>query len=80
MRAAAPIARSSVLRFRRVPARHRIRCRVLLRLCLGLGLAVAFSLVKKHGGHLSLDPAEGEGARFTVLLPAAAPRRRARRR
>jgi two-component system cell cycle sensor histidine kinase/response regulator CckA len=37
----------------------------------GLGLATAFSVVKKHGGHLDLESEVGKGATFTVLLPAA---------
>lgn len=35
----------------------------------GLGLAIVESLVKQHGGALSLKTAPGEGATFTVRLP-----------
>jgi PAS domain S-box-containing protein len=37
----------------------------------GLGLATAFSIVKKHGGHLTVESTPGEGATFTLYLPAA---------
>ncbi|HBL16336.1 MAG: hypothetical protein A2X36_02870 [Elusimicrobia bacterium GWA2_69_24] len=39
----------------------------------GLGLAVCHSIVAKHGGALTVDSRPGEGARFTIALPAAAP-------
>ncbi|HET6628720.1 MAG TPA: ATP-binding protein [Woeseiaceae bacterium] len=42
---------------------------------LGLGLAVARSLVQLHGGSISADSGgEGKGSEFTIRLPAAAPR------
>ena len=37
----------------------------------GLGLAIAKAFVEAHGGHIGLDPAYGEGARFVVELPGA---------
>lgn len=37
----------------------------------GLGLATAFSIVKKHGGHLGAESKEGIGSIFTVYLPAS---------
>jgi two-component system, NtrC family, sensor kinase len=38
----------------------------------GLGLAVAYSLVKRHGGGIEVESPETGGAVFTVHLPAAA--------
>lgn len=38
----------------------------------GLGLAVARSIVEQHAGEISVRSKPGEGAEFTVLLPAAA--------
>jgi signal transduction histidine kinase len=38
----------------------------------GLGLAVAYGLVKAHGGQLDLIPQSGRGARFDIVLPAGA--------
>jgi len=39
----------------------------------GLGLAIVSSVVEAHGGAVSLDTAPGEGATFTVTLPALGP-------
>jgi len=37
----------------------------------GQGLAIAYDIVpKKHGGTLCVESEEGEGAVFTILLPA----------
>ena len=36
----------------------------------GLGLATAFSIVQRHGGHIGVDSRLGEGTSFTVYLPA----------
>ncbi len=37
----------------------------------GLGLAVCHSIVRNHDGHLSVESRPGEGATFTIHLPAA---------
>ena len=38
---------------------------------VGLGLAVARSLVQAHGGEIDFDSEEGQGATFWFTLPAA---------
>ncbi len=37
----------------------------------GLGLSIAYSVVKRHGGEIEVESVLGEGSTFTVLLPAA---------
>ncbi len=37
----------------------------------GLGLSIAYSVVKRHGGDIEVESVLGEGSTFTVLLPAA---------
>jgi signal transduction histidine kinase len=37
----------------------------------GLGLSISHSIVKNHGGLLSVESIEGQGAEFTVQLPLA---------
>ncbi len=37
----------------------------------GLGLSTCFSIIQKHGGHVRVESALGEGTRFEVFLPAA---------
>ncbi len=36
----------------------------------GLGLAVVHSIINKHGGSIKVESQEGEGATFSILLPA----------
>jgi len=36
----------------------------------GLGLASAYSIVSRHGGHISAESTAGKGAACTILLPA----------
>lgn len=38
---------------------------------MGLGLAVCYSIVKKHKGHIAVESMRGEGTTFYVYLPAA---------
>ena len=37
----------------------------------GLGLATVFSIIQKHGGHITVDSQLGKGATFTLYLPAS---------
>jgi PAS domain S-box-containing protein len=37
----------------------------------GLGLATAYSIIRKHGGHISVASKSGEGSVFTIDLPAS---------
>ena len=41
----------------------------------GLGLAVSLGIVQAHGGSLTAEASAGQGARFVIRLPAAAPGR-----
>ena len=36
----------------------------------GLGLTTSYSIIKKHGGHITADSATGAGTTFNVYLPA----------
>jgi two-component system, cell cycle sensor histidine kinase and response regulator CckA len=38
----------------------------------GLGLAICYSVIKKHGGMITVDSAQGRGSTFLLYLPAAA--------
>ncbi|MDY6989461.1 MAG: PAS domain-containing protein [Thermodesulfobacteriota bacterium] len=38
---------------------------------MGLGLATAYSIVKKHGGHMAVESQVGVGTTFDVHLPAS---------
>jgi PAS domain S-box-containing protein len=37
----------------------------------GLGLTICYSIVKKHGGHISVQSIEQKGTSFTVYLPVS---------
>ena len=37
---------------------------------IGLGLAVTYNIIKKHGGEVHVESKHGQGAKFTVRLPA----------
>jgi two-component system cell cycle sensor histidine kinase/response regulator CckA len=36
----------------------------------GLGLSTSYSIVRRHGGHISVESTEGLGSQFSVYLPA----------
>jgi PAS domain S-box-containing protein len=37
----------------------------------GLGLATAYSIIKKHGGHIRVESKIGKGTKFTIYLPVS---------
>ena len=37
----------------------------------GLGLATCYSIIKRHGGHITVHSTRGEGSLFTFLIPAS---------
>ncbi len=44
----------------------------------GLGLAIVHHVVRSFGGRIAVDTREGEGSRFTILLPRCSPSEGAR--
>ncbi|HEY9072010.1 MAG TPA: transporter substrate-binding domain-containing protein [Candidatus Ozemobacteraceae bacterium] len=41
----------------------------------GLGLSTVYSIIERHGGHITVESRPGEGSTFRVYLPAAAVQR-----
>lgn len=39
----------------------------------GLGLSMAYAIVREHGGSVECESAPGRGATFTLRLPLASP-------
>ena len=36
----------------------------------GLGLSLAYDIIKAHGGEIKVNTKENEGTQFTIVLPA----------
>ena len=36
---------------------------------VGLGLALSYNIIRRHGGDIRVESRVGEGAHFTVMLP-----------
>jgi signal transduction histidine kinase len=34
-----------------------------------LGLSLSYDIIKAHGGELTVESAEGEGAEFVIIMP-----------
>jgi signal transduction histidine kinase len=43
---------------------------------MGLGLAICRMIIERHGGQLSVTPAQPRGSIFRVVLPVGRPERR----
>ncbi len=43
---------------------------------IGMGLSVAQSIVRQHGGDIQVESEDGIGSSFTILLPPASPEKR----
>lgn len=41
---------------------------------MGLGLSICYSVLKQHGGHISVESRPREGASFALYLPVSVPR------
>ena len=37
---------------------------------IGLGLSLSYTIIKKHGGQITVESSPGEGALFTIILPS----------
>ena len=43
----------------------------MINLSLGLGLTVAYSIIDKHNGRLTVESEIGQGSDFTIYLPVS---------